>query len=115
MAESTEPIGAPAIRRTEERTYTGPAGWSVPTRARDLALVLSVTLVELKVAVRPAGTLERVTVRADGDVRRLDRYWRRLDEVADAAQRSVVSAGTVGRRARRWTLRSVLGELFSSS
>lgn len=115
MAESTEPIGAPRTRLTESREYYGPVGWSVPQRARELATVLHVDLVELKVAIRPAGRLEHVTVEVRGEWKKVDRYWRRLDEVADAAGQTTGAGRGATRAAGRWTLRGLLEALFSSN
>lgn len=106
MTAPTTPVGAPDLRdRTEERHFTGPHGWSLPDRARDLAPLLKVEIVRIGQEPRRLGTRERVTIRVRGRPRDLTRFWRRVEEVADAAQRHGPPIG-------RWSLRAVF-ELLS--
>ncbi|PTL58381.1 hypothetical protein C7Y72_01310 [Paraconexibacter algicola] len=115
MPESTEPIGAPRLRVTEKREYQGPVGWSLPQRARELAVVLFVELVDVKVSVRPAGRLERVTVEVCGDWKKVNRFWRRLDEVADAGGQTDGAGRATVRAGGRWSLRALLDSILSGS
>lgn len=91
--------------RAETRCYTGPAGWSLARRARELGTVLKVEVVDVAQQPRRLATRERVVVRARGAPRDLTRYWARLDQIADAVNASHDTGG--------WWLRQALSVVLS--